>query len=159
MSVTVDQAPWERAKVRGGVEHSHGFAFSSGIRTCFVNVMRERMEHPTVTSGLKKMSGVGNAMASEGYIKDKFTKLGETNERILATAIDCVWTYDLEGGVDTSKRKGWFGNNNSSNNNIDYEFNLPASARKHHRPVLRRRTGVYSPSVQATRYIIWAMRS
>ena len=155
VSVTVDQAPWERAKVRGGVEHSHGFTFSSGIRTCFVNVMRERMEHPTVTSGLKDYRVLKTTQSGyEGYIKDKFTKLGETNERILATAIDCVWTYDLEGGVDTSKRKGWFGNNNSSNNNnIDYDLvyqRVLENIKDQFFGDAQR--GVYSPSVQATLY-------
>ena len=33
VSVTVDQAPWERAKIGGGIEHNHGFVFTSGVRT------------------------------------------------------------------------------------------------------------------------------
>lgn len=158
VSVTVDQAPWERAKTKGGVDHSHGFTFGGGIRTCFVNVMRERMGHPTVTSGVKDYRVLKTTQSGyEGFLRDKYTGLPDTKERILATAIDCVWTYDTGGeNDDTSKRKGWFSNSNSKGNdngNVNYDFvyqRVLENIKDHFFGDAQR--GIYSPSVQATLY-------
>ena len=91
----------------------------------------------------------------EGYHIDKFTKLPETRERILATAIDCVWSYDTNdnGRGDTSKRKGWFGSNNHNANTIDYDVvyqRVLENIKDQFFGDAQR--GVYSPSVQATLY-------
>ena len=156
VSVTVDQAPWERAKIGGGVEHNHGFVFTSGVRNCLVNVTRERLDSPTVTSGVRDYRVLKTTQSGyEGYHIDKFTKLPETRERILATAIDCVWSYDTNdnGRGDTSKRKGWFGSNNNNANTIDYDVvyqRVLENIKDQFFGDAQR--GVYSPSVQATLY-------
>jgi urate oxidase len=89
--VYVEEYPWARIEV-GGVPHDHAFLrASSEVRTATV-VAREGQAW--VVSGLADLV-VLKSTGSEftGYIKDRYTTLQETTDRILATAVTARWRH------------------------------------------------------------------
>jgi urate oxidase len=89
--VTIEQYEWERIAV-DGQPHPHSFRRSSDEkRTTTVTVTGERA---WVVSGLTDLV-VLKSTGSEfhGYLKDKYTTLPETTDRILATAVTARWRY------------------------------------------------------------------
>jgi len=147
VSVEVTQAPWER--LTNG--HRHGFTYSTrnGYRKCFVIVRKDDLLNPSVTSGITDFRVLKTTKSGyEGFLKDKFTKLPETKERILATAIDCSWSYDMKS-TEGIRKTGFL----RKSAYIDYD--------EVHEKVIGQikeqffgdtKVGVYSPSVQATLY-------
>ncbi|WP_062351378.1 factor-independent urate hydroxylase [Herbidospora yilanensis] len=88
--VEIEEYAWER---RGG----HSFARKGQeVRTCVVHYDGERA---TVVSGLKDLV-VLNTTGSEfwGYLKDGYTTLPETRDRVLATAVTARWRHAGEPG-------------------------------------------------------------
>ncbi|WP_062443384.1 factor-independent urate hydroxylase [Herbidospora daliensis] len=86
--VEIEEYTWER---RG----AHSFARKGQeVRTCLVHYDGERA---TVVSGLKELV-VLNTTDSEfwGYLKDAYTTLPETRDRVLATAVTARWRHDGE---------------------------------------------------------------
>src|SRR5580658_3005978 len=100
--VEVAQHPWVR----------HGrFSFVAGgghRRTALVGFARDQVAQAvTITAGvtgyvLLKTSG----SAFEGFLKDRFTTLAETGDRILSTSLDAAWRYRDE---DISWGASWHG--------------------------------------------------
>jgi urate oxidase len=94
--VEIEEYPWERISV-DGVGHDHSFVRSgSGIRTTVVNVEgrgTDRLAY--VVSGISDLV-VLKSTGSEfhGFLKDKYTTLKETDDRILATSLVARWRYD-----------------------------------------------------------------
>lgn len=90
--VNVEQDLWQRIKV-SGTAHPHAFTrLCSGARTA--SVRRERGGSVRVNggiSGLEVIKTTGSGFS--GFLKDPFTTLSETDDRIFATKIDAVWTY------------------------------------------------------------------
>lgn len=89
--VAIAQVRWARIVVDGR-EHEHSFYRQPGMRTA--HVVRENDEPPTVSGGIEglqvlKSSGSGFS----GFLKDEYTTLPETDDRILATTVDATWTY------------------------------------------------------------------
>jgi len=87
---------WARIPV-GGKPHSHSFCERSAARPS-VKITYTRKGN-LVESGIKdllilKTTGSG----FEKFLRDKFTTLPETNDRILATKMQAVWTYRREPG-------------------------------------------------------------
>lgn len=96
--VTVAEHPWDRT---GG----HSFARSAGeSRTTTVTATGDRA---WVVSGLDDLMLL-NTTDSEfrGYIKDAYTTLPETSDRVLATAVQADWRHAAatpgEGGWDAA---------------------------------------------------------
>lgn len=97
--VEVAEAAWDRIEPwtgRGGQaearERGHSFVRSGReTRTVVVHYDGERTH---VVSGLRDLV-VLNSTASEfhGYIKDEFTTLPETRDRVLATAVTAQWRH------------------------------------------------------------------
>jgi urate oxidase len=94
--VEVEEYAWERIAV-DGAGHDHAFVRGgSGVRTTVVNVDGsgdDRRAH--VVSGIKDvvvMKSTGSEFA--GFLKDKYTTLQETHDRILATSLVARWRYD-----------------------------------------------------------------
>ncbi|WP_030450409.1 factor-independent urate hydroxylase [Herbidospora cretacea] len=88
--VEIEEYGWER---RGG----HSFVREGReTRTCLVHYDGERA---TVVSGLKDLV-VLNTTDSEfwGYLKDEYTTLPETRDRVLATAVTARWRHAGEPG-------------------------------------------------------------
>jgi urate oxidase len=94
--VEVEEYTWERIPV-DGEEHDHSFVRAgSGVRTTVVNVEgRGDARKAYVVSGIRDLV-VLKSTGSEfhGFLKDKYTTLPETNDRILATSLVARWRYD-----------------------------------------------------------------
>ncbi|MEV6415863.1 factor-independent urate hydroxylase [Kribbella sp. NPDC051718] len=94
--VEIEEYNWERIPV-DGAGHDHSFVRSgAGIRTTVVNVDGrgdDRQAH--VVSGIRDLT-VLKSTGSEfhGFLKDKYTTLKETDDRILATSLVARWRYD-----------------------------------------------------------------
>jgi len=94
--IAVEEYPWERIAV-GGAEHDHAFVRSgAGIRSTIVNVDgsgADRRAH--VVSGITDLV-LAKTTGSEfhGFLKDGYTTLAETDDRILATSLVARWRYD-----------------------------------------------------------------
>ncbi len=94
--IEVEEYPWERITV-DGQGHDHSFVRSgSGIRTTVVNIEGRGDERKAyVVSGIRDLV-VLKSTGSEfhGFLKDKYTTLQETSDRILATSLVARWRYD-----------------------------------------------------------------
>ncbi|MEU0267314.1 factor-independent urate hydroxylase [Nocardioides sp. NPDC006303] len=107
--VEIDEYAWDRIQV-DGAGHDHSFVRSGGgVRTTVVNVDgrgEDRVAH--VVSGIKDLV-VLKSTGSEfhGFLKDEYTTLQETTDRILATSLVARWRYDAvpisRGEVDWDK--------------------------------------------------------
>jgi urate oxidase len=85
--VSVEEYLWDRVPVTG-----HSFV-RSGQETRTARVHHDG-RHATVVSGLRDLT-VLNSTGSEfwGYLKDDYTTLPETRDRILATAVNAEWRH------------------------------------------------------------------
>jgi urate oxidase len=94
--VEVEEYTWERIPV-DGQEHDHAFVRAgSGVRNTVVNVEGRGADRKAyVVSGISDLV-VLKSTGSEfhGFLKDKYTTLQETNDRILATSLVARWRYD-----------------------------------------------------------------
>ena len=90
--VEITEQPWSRIAV-GNRPHPHAFTpAAEGERTAVADCGREQHR---LTSGLRnlvllKTTGSGFS----GFPRDRFTTLPETDDRILATAVEATWRYD-----------------------------------------------------------------
>jgi urate oxidase len=90
--VRVEQYAWDRLG-------DHSFVRRGGaVRTAVVTVGREETH---VLSGVQELVLL-NSTDSEfkGFLKDEFTTLAETDDRILATALVARWRHATSEGVD-----------------------------------------------------------
>jgi urate oxidase len=95
--VSIEEFPWARIEV-GGRPHPSAFVRAGS---------EKRLTMATCTDdGTWVVSGVGDLVVLKsagsefhGYIKDRYTTLAETSDRILATAVVARWRY-VAGAVD-----------------------------------------------------------
>lgn len=98
--VAVDEYTWDRIP---GAESRHSFVRSGReTRTALVHAGAD--SGTSIVSGLKDLV-VLNSTGSEfhGFFKDEYTTLAETDDRVLATAIDASWRHLVEPG-DLARR-------------------------------------------------------
>jgi urate oxidase len=102
--ISVDEHAWDRVPV-GPEGHDHTWVRrGQDVRTTVVDVSDEGTE---VVSGLRDLvllKSTGSEFA--GFLKDGYTTLAETNDRIMATALVAQWRYSGPGpdfGVDWDK--------------------------------------------------------
>jgi urate oxidase len=85
---------WERIAV-GGRPHRHGFVRGSAERRMayvFADRGGERFE-----AGIEDLEVLKTTRSAfEGYLKDRFTTLPETKDRIFATVVSARWRYARE---------------------------------------------------------------
>jgi len=96
VEVHIAEHSWKRIKV-DGAEHPNAFVgCGPERRTTGVIVDRHKTQ---ITSGLEELQ-VAKTTHSEftGYIKDEFTTLKETTDRIFATSVTAKWIYSKEPG-------------------------------------------------------------
>ena len=90
--VEVEEYSWDRITVDGR-PHDHSFVRrGDGTRTTVVTQQRDGQTH--VVSGIKDvvlLKSTGSEF--KGYLKDEFTTLPETDDRILATSLVARWRY------------------------------------------------------------------
>lgn len=92
--VKISQTPWHRVSVRGK-EHTHCFTKGSEERqTCDVTVERSGVSVVAGIEGLVILKSTDSAFV--GYIRDEFTTLPETDDRIFATSMTVKWMYGGE---------------------------------------------------------------
>ena len=100
--ISVDEFAWERVPV-GGEGHDHTWVRRGPeVRTTVVDVSSEGTE---VVSGLRDLvllKSTGSEFA--GFLKDRYTTLPETHDRIMSTALVTQWRYS---GLDVDWDKTW----------------------------------------------------
>jgi urate oxidase len=123
--VRITEHPWNRIEVNGR-GHEHSFVRGSGERTAAVrgDAGGERVEAGIDNLLVLKTTNSG----WEGFLRERYTTLPETNDRILATKITANWTY---GDADVDFDRLWRGVRDQ---------------------ILATFTDHYSPSVQNTLY-------
>ena len=92
--VTIEEFAWHRL-------HDHAFERAGAEkRTCVVTVTRE---HAWVVGGISDLVLLKTTDSEfHGYIKDRYTTLAETSDRIMATSLTARWRY-LGTDVDWGK--------------------------------------------------------
>jgi urate oxidase len=89
--IRLEERRWERINVRGR-PHPHAF-IERGAARPFVEVTATR-KATVVQSGIEDLLVLKTAESGfEGYVKDKFTTLRETRDRLLCTQVNAVWTF------------------------------------------------------------------
>ncbi len=94
--IEIEEYFWDRIPIDGS-EHDHAFVRNGGeTRTTVVTVEgRGSDRRAWAVSGLKDLV-VAKTTGSEfwGFLKDEYTTLQETTDRILATSLIARWRYD-----------------------------------------------------------------
>ena len=100
--VSVDEFAWERVPV-GGEGHDHTWVRRGPeVRTTVVDVSAEGTD---VVSGLRDLVLLKSTGSEfRGFLKDGYTTLPETDDRIMSTALVAEWRYT---GLDVDWDKTW----------------------------------------------------
>ncbi|NP_001266028.1 uricase-2 isozyme 1-like [Cicer arietinum] len=137
--VNIVEKPWERVSV-DGQPHEHGFKLGSEKHTTEAIVKKSGALQ--LTSGIEGLSLLKTTKSGfEGFIRDKFTALPETRERMLATEVTALWRYTYESFYSIPQKPLYFTDKYLDVKRVlvDTFFGSP-------------KEGVYSPSVQSTLY-------
>ncbi|PKA66810.1 Uricase [Apostasia shenzhenica] len=126
--IRIVEKPWEQIVVDGR-PHDHGFKLGS--------------EKHTTEVSLKKNGALSLTTGFEGFVRDSYTMLPETKERILATQVTASWRYQFESISKISAKSFTFVQRYQDVKKVlvDNFFGPP-------------HTGIYSPSVQNTLYLM-----
>jgi urate oxidase len=104
--IRVEQYGWDRIPV-GGSGHDHAFVRRGDVvRTAVVTVTGRGAEQQVhVVSGLQDLVLLKSTGSEfKGYLKDKYTTLQETDDRIMATSLVARWRY---AGTDVDWNKSY----------------------------------------------------
>jgi urate oxidase len=124
----ITRFPWDRIEVNGR-GHEHSFVRGSGERTAKVTGADGDCR---VKAGLNNLLVMKTTQSGwEGFLRERFTTLPDTNDRILATVVTAEWSYGKAADLDFDS--------------------LWSGVRDH---ILATFTDHYSPSVQNTLYRI-----
>ena len=89
--IHIIEHPWTRMAFDGTAHHH---AYTGGGSEKRTTTIRQTAAGITVTSGIKDLLILKTTDSGfTGYIKDKYTVLKETTDRILATQCEANWTY------------------------------------------------------------------
>ena len=100
--IEVEEYAWDRIEV-GGTGHDHAFVKRGGeVRTTVVTQDRSGEESRAWVVSCVKDLVVLKSTGSEfkGYLKDEYTTLKETDDRILATSLVAHWRYEASAATD-----------------------------------------------------------
>jgi urate oxidase len=100
--IAVDEFAWERVPV-GGEGHDHTWVRRGPeVRTTVVDVSDEGTQ---VVSGLRDLVLLKSTGSEfHGFLKDRYTTLPETDDRIMSTALVAQWRYS---GLEVDWDKTW----------------------------------------------------
>jgi len=143
VEINVQEHPWDRVSVEGGA-HAHGFQKgSTSYGVANVKLSRGRRWEPEVTSSIRGLIVLKTTQSGwENFLRDKYCTLPDAPDRCCSTEVSCDWTYaprpdasepdysTVRSKIEEKVALGFFG--------------PPKS-------------GVFSPSVQATIYDIGCM--
>jgi urate oxidase len=100
--VEIEQYLWERAVV-DGIEHDHTWLRKGQeTRTCAITVDATGEYFVSGFKELVILKSTGSEFA--GFLTDPYTTLGETHDRVMATALEVRWRY---AGVSTPVEGGF----------------------------------------------------
>ncbi|KAL2760913.1 hypothetical protein ACRALDRAFT_1026988 [Sodiomyces alcalophilus JCM 7366] len=89
---------WTRLDVDGR-PHPHSF-LRDGEDTRIVEGRVSRQEGVRLTSGIQKLAVLkSTGSAFHGFVRDEYTTLPETWDRILSTNVDASWTWSFPAGL------------------------------------------------------------
>ncbi len=89
--VSLTEHAWARIKVNGK-SHAHSFLEKSAAKP-FAKIVATRKE-TVVESGIEELFILkSTASGFESFLRDEFTTLPETNDRICATKLKATWTF------------------------------------------------------------------
>lgn len=95
VEISLSERRWDRLKI-AGKSHPHSFTESSGGRP-FARITGTRAKkriETRVESGLEDLLILkSTASAFEKFLRDEYTTLPDTADRILATKLKAVWSY------------------------------------------------------------------
>jgi urate oxidase len=95
--VRIVEHPWNRIQVDGR-GHEHSFVRGSGERTA---VVRGDPDGSRAESGIDDLLVLKTTSSGfEGFLRERYTTLPETDDRILATVITASWVYGDATGLD-----------------------------------------------------------
>ncbi|XP_020702574.1 uricase-2 isozyme 2 [Dendrobium catenatum] len=87
--ISIVEKPWEQVVVDGR-PHAHGFKLGSEKHTTEVNL--KKFGALRLISGIQGLSLLKTTQSGfEGFIRDRYTLLPETKERMLATEVTALW--------------------------------------------------------------------
>ncbi|MEA2709369.1 MAG: urate oxidase [Phycisphaerales bacterium] len=90
-AVRLSETPFQRIAVNGQPHHHSFVGGGSERRTAAVTVTRERTTIQSGLDGLLILKTTDSAFT--GFLRDRYTTLRETNDRIFATILQMEWTY------------------------------------------------------------------
>jgi urate oxidase len=92
VNIDIEEKLWDHLEVNG---HPHPTALQQcSVELRSASVIGSRDAAPSVTSGLRNLIVLKTAdSAFEGYIKDPWTTLRETNDRLFGTDVTATWAY------------------------------------------------------------------
>jgi urate oxidase len=90
-TASIEQTLWERIPVAGR-PHAHSFVrASSAVRTAVVRQQSGRID---LTGGVRNLEVIKTTRSGfTGFLKDEYTTLKETTDRIFGTSIEAAWTF------------------------------------------------------------------
>jgi urate oxidase len=91
-TIELEEHLWQRIAA-GGREHPHAFVGGgSEKRTCTVVGSRDGVKFESGLDGLLVLKTTDSAFT--GFVRDRYTTLPETNDRIFATMVSATWACD-----------------------------------------------------------------
>lgn len=139
--IKIIEKPWERIAV-DGQPHVHGFKLGSEKHTTEVTL--KKCGALSITSGVQGLALLKTTQSGfEGFVRDRYTVLPDTKERMLATEVTASWRYGFELLSQIPTEPFCFTERYQDVKKIlsDTFFGSP-------------NIGVYSPSVQNTLYLM-----
>lgn len=139
--MTIAERPWERVVV-DGKPHSHGFKL--GVEKHVTEVIVKKSGNLLINSGIQGYSLLKTTQSGfEKFVRDRYTLLPDTRERIVATEVTAWWRYPFEHVSQIPSKSFCFTQRYQDVKKVlaDTFFGPPD-------------VGVYSPSVQNTLYLM-----
>ncbi|EYU19843.1 hypothetical protein ABFS82_06G082600 [Erythranthe guttata] len=137
--INIVEKPWERIYI-DGQPHRHGFKLGSEKHT--TEVIVKKSGSLQVISGIEGLAVLKTTQSGfEGFIRDKYTILPETRERMLATEISASWRYPFENLASVPAKQSYFMEKYTDVKKVLLDTFFGPT-----------KEGVYSPSVQSTLY-------
>lgn len=91
VEILIAERDWERLAINGK-PHPHSFALGSSARLISKILCTPKENH--IESGIEGLTILKTtASGFENFVRDEFTTLPETSDRILATELKATWTY------------------------------------------------------------------
>ncbi|XP_021897662.1 uricase-2 isozyme 2 [Carica papaya] len=137
--IKIVEKPWVRVTV-DRQPHNHGFRLGSERHVVEAIVQKSLVLQ--LTSGIEGLTLLKTTQSGfEGFIRDKYTALPETRERMLATEVTASWRYSFDSVSSIPHKPLYFNGRYADVKKVltGTFFGPP-------------KEGVYSPSVQSTLY-------